>query len=269
MPDPPPSPPFTTIAAIVAEMTRRWQTLRQAGDWRAVFAESYLRTTEQILATAGQAGAFENPEWLVRLDCVFAQRYFTAIDYWDAGQDCPLPWYIAFQGNREKRTLVIQDLLLGMNAHINYDLPYALDATIPPDATPEALASYQRDHSRMNALLARTVDVVQQATDYYDPLLVLADQSLGPGDEFGTAQLITVWRARSWDHFLLLRGSADRAAADRLIEGSAHEYGLLLMQVQRAAPRIYWPNRLYRDAVSLWRRRPSPKPGPPDPGAGA
>jgi hypothetical protein len=256
---PPPGPPaydpvpYTTIAAVVAEMTRRWQALRRRGDWGAVFAETYLRTTENILAASAQAGAFENPAWLVQLDCAFAHRYFVAHDCWTQSTECPPPWKLAFQAAREKRTLVIQDLLLGMSAHINYDLPYALDATVPPDLPPDQLDSYWRDHNRMNALLAATVDVVQQAASEYDPLLRVVDD-LGPDDELGTGQLIDIWRARSWAYFLLLRRAADRAIAEQMIAQSAGEYALLLLQVQRTIPQAYWPNRLYRDTVG-WLRR--------------
>lgn len=245
--------PYTTIEEVIAEMTRRWRALRRAGDWRAVFAATYLRTTEQILAAAAAPGTFENPAWMVRLDCAFAQRYFAASDCWDRGAPCPTSWRLAFEGARDKRTLVFQDLLLGMSAHINYDLPYALDATVPPDLPPATLASYFRDHSRMNVLLAGAIDVVQQAASEYSPLLDLAD-ALSAGDELGTAQMINIWRARSWAHFLLLRQAADRATAEQMIEQSSHEYALLLLQVQRAAPQIYWPNRLYRDALG-WLRR--------------
>src|SRR5690242_18448828 len=122
-----PRPRPTTIPEVIAEMTRRWRALQRRRDWRAVFAKSYLRTTENIQATTQQTGSFENPAWLVQLDCNFAGRYFTAIDCWDAGTGCPPAWAVAFEGDRVKRTLVLQDLLLGMNAHINFDLPYALD----------------------------------------------------------------------------------------------------------------------------------------------
>jgi hypothetical protein len=246
-------PRATTIPEVIQEMTRRWRELQRRRDWRAVFAKSYLRTTEQIQATAQQAGSFENPAWMVQLDCDFSQRYFTAIDGWDAGTGCPPAWAVAFEGDRVKRTLVLQDLLLGMNAHINFDLPYALDATIPPGLSEAALAPYFRDHTRMNALLARTVKAVGQATSEYDPAIGLADAELGPGAEEGVAQLISVWRARSWAHFLLLRRAGDRAGIEQMIEQTAHDYGLLLLQLQQVAPYLYWPNRLYRDSIG-WLR---------------
>jgi hypothetical protein len=246
-------PPYTTIPEVIRAMRRRWRALQRARDWRAVFARSYLRTTEQVLAAAKGGRAFENPAWLTRLDCDFAGRYFTAADCWDARGACPAPWALAFRAATEKRTLVLQDLLLGMNAHINYDLPYALDATIPPNLDAAALAPYYRDHERMNALLARTVGVVQAAASAYDPAIALANAGLGRGGQEGVAQLISLWRERSWAHFLLLRQAGDRAAVDGLIAQTAGEYGLLLLQLQQVAPYLYWPNRLYRDTIG-WLR---------------
>src|SRR6476469_3590537 len=76
-------PTCTTIESVLAEMTRRWHRLHQAGDWREVFAQTYLRATEQILR-ATQQGSFENTAWMVRLDCTFAQLYFDAFDQWEA-----------------------------------------------------------------------------------------------------------------------------------------------------------------------------------------
>ncbi len=245
--------PLATIPEVVHEMARRWRKLQRARDWRAVFAKSYLRTTEQILAAAQAGGTFENSAWMVHLDCDFAGRYFTAIDCWEAGGACPEPWEIAFAATEAKRTLVLQDLLLGMNAHINYDLPYALDATIPPNLDAAALAPYARDHVRMNVLLARTVKIVGQATGEYDPALILVDEGLGPPGTVGVGQLISLWRARSWAHFLLLRRAGDRAEVDALIAQTARDYALLLLQVQQVVPFLYWPNRLYRDSIG-WAR---------------
>src|SRR5215212_5226396 len=80
-----PVPLLAAIPEVVREMDTRWRKLQRTRDWRAVFAKSYLRTTEQILAAAGAGGTFENPAWMVHLDCDFAGRYFTAIDCWEAG----------------------------------------------------------------------------------------------------------------------------------------------------------------------------------------
>ena len=249
------------IEQVIEEMRRRWRLLHRAGDWRAVFAKTYLRTTEKLFEATKQPGTFLNPEWIEAIDCHFAQRYFSAEDCWLGDGICPWPWRIAFQSARQKRTFVFQDMLLGMNAHINYDLPYSLDATIPEDVTPEELATYRRDNEQLNRTLVSIVNVIQEeVAGDYDPTLDVVDLLLGEGDEGGGSRMIRIWRARSWAHFLLLRQAKDdeaaRAQVDKLIEQTACEYALMLLELQRAVPGLYWPNRLYRDGLGwLVRRR--------------
>src|SRR6476620_10003525 len=92
----PVAPACGTIEEVIAEMTRRWHRLHRAGDWREVFAQTYLRATERILA-ATRSGQFENTTWMVQLDCMFAQLYFNAFDQWEATGNAPMAWKAAFQ----------------------------------------------------------------------------------------------------------------------------------------------------------------------------
>jgi hypothetical protein len=244
-----------TIEQVIEEMRRRWLRLHRAGDWRAVFARTYLCTTEKLLEAVRRPDVFTNPTWVEAIDCHFAGRYFTAEDQWEGEGECPWPWRIAFKSARQKRTMVFQDMLLGMNAHINYDLPYSLDATIPQDATPDEIEVYRRDNEQLNRTLVSIVNVIQdEIAEDYDPNLDIFDLLMGQGDEQGGSRMIRVWRARSWAHFLLLRQAhgdpTARARVDRLIQETACEYALMLLEIQRALPALYWPNRLYRDSLN-------------------
>ena len=66
---------------------------------------------------------------------------------------------------------------------------------------------------------------------------------------------MSLWRTHAWSSFLLLRSHPQRAEADRLINGAAYHYALLLLQVPPIAPHIYWPHRVYRQTVSWVYRR--------------
>lgn len=250
----PVTPVCATIEDLITEMTHRWQRLHQAGDWRAVFAQTYLGATQKILI-ALQAGRFENTEWMIRLACTFAQYYFDAIDSWEATGRSPLAWQASFEYAGRRRTLVLQDVLLGMNAHINNDLPYVLHQLIPPEATPTELASYYRDHKQVDVVFAEAIDAIQATADDHDPSLTLADAAFGRHDEKSFAKLVSLWRTHAWSYFLLLRSHPHRAEAERLISGAAYHYALLLLQFQHVAPHIYWPHRIYRQVVSWVTRR--------------
>ena len=251
----PPSTSCHTIEEVIDEMRRRWRGLQRAGDWRAVFAKTYLRTTEQILVATQTAGVFENPAWIVEFDCDFAGRYFDAFDRFEAGADCPLPWRLAFDGAVAKRTLIIQDVLLGMNAHINYDLPHSLHATVPADVDGDGLEAYRRDNLVLNTVLASSIDVVERAVAReYDFMLHAADVALCGRDEQFAGEMIKAWRARSWSSFVVLRSTSDVGPGERLIEESAVDNAVLMLQLQRAFPVLYWPNRLWRDTLAAVSR---------------
>ena len=99
-------------------------------------------------------------------------------------------------------TLLIQDALLGINAHVNYDLTYTLsDVSIDPDRP-----SKRADHEAINGVLARLVDTVQRAladvyaARGYDRL----DRLLGSFDEGFTLVALTESRALAWRNAVLL-----------------------------------------------------------------
>lgn len=247
-----------TIESVIDDMTRRWRALDADGDFRAVFAASYLATTENVLRAANTPGIFRDPSWIVRIDCDFAERYTGAFDAFDRGERCPRPWEIAFRHATERRTAVLQDILLGMNAHIAFDLPFSLDATIEPDATPERLAERRADYERLNEVLAGAVDEVQRRAAWaYDPMMMLADVALGDLDEGLTSRVIEVWRTRVWERFLLLRQAADpesRKLVEGYVEGTAVGAAELLVEPQRLVPGVLHPLRAWRKSVG-WVRR--------------
>ncbi|HZC72018.1 MAG TPA: DUF5995 family protein [Jatrophihabitans sp.] len=143
------------VAAVVVEMRRRLDGLPAH---RSAFLATYHRTTEAIGA-AVNAGLFEDADWVRRWDLVFAEYYLAAHDAEQSGDrsQVPRPWRLAFDAPADLPAL--RHVLLGINAHINYDLPQALLAVIGPEDfdDPELLARRRRDHERIDAVLAGRV----------------------------------------------------------------------------------------------------------------
>ena len=118
------------IDDVIERMTVLADELRRDGDARLAFHATYLRTT-QAVAAALRAGAFEDTDWVDRWDVAFAQLYLDALDAGRRGGRVPEPWAVAFAAAAAQPHLpVVRHVLLGMNAHINYDLPQALLAVI-------------------------------------------------------------------------------------------------------------------------------------------
>src|SRR4051812_45988913 len=92
------------------------------------FAGTYARTTRAV-GEAVAAGRFEDGDWVDRWDVVFAALSLDAVEApRRAPASPPWPWRLAFGARRGLPPLA--HVLLGINAHINYDLPQALIAVI-------------------------------------------------------------------------------------------------------------------------------------------
>ena len=76
-------------------------------------------------------GYYQDVRAVNHLDAVFARYYTDAYYAWQDGNRAAVPrsWQIALDAARDKRVSGNGDLLLGMNAHINRDLPFVLAAT--------------------------------------------------------------------------------------------------------------------------------------------
>ena len=66
-----------------------------------------------------------------RLDAIFAARYLEAVQQLWSGSVPSRSWRVAFDAATQPGPIVLQHLLLGMNAHINLDLSIAAARTSP------------------------------------------------------------------------------------------------------------------------------------------
>ncbi|EMA62403.1 hypothetical protein C468_11397 [Halorubrum kocurii JCM 14978] len=152
--------PFASVTDVDERLARTESYLRGRDDRRAVFLTVYSRMTATV-RTAIDDGAFVDPEWAAAYLVAFAERYRRAVVAFErrAFESLPRPWLIAFAAAARGETLVAQDALLGINAHITYDLTYTLgDVGIDPDRDAK-----RADHDRINAILARLVQAAQDA----------------------------------------------------------------------------------------------------------
>ena len=80
-----------SIDEVLARMTALLDELAQAGDARAAFHATYLRTTRAV-ADALRAGAFLDADWVERWDAAFAGLYLDALEAGRRGEAVPRPW---------------------------------------------------------------------------------------------------------------------------------------------------------------------------------
>lgn len=156
------APIDSPIDAVTARMQRMLDGIPAELPHRRFFAGTYLRTTRAVGDAVGQA-RFEDPEWVERWDVAFADLYLDAVrDEVVASR----PWRLAFRAPVDLPQL--RHVLLGINAHVNFDLPQALLAVISEDEfdDPVLMARRRRDHERIDGILAARVG--QEDSEFAD-----------------------------------------------------------------------------------------------------
>jgi hypothetical protein len=145
-----------TIAQVLEDLDHRLEFLPSDLEFRRTFIATYRRTTEAVGHSIVDGG-FEDPAWVANWDAAFADLFFVAHDADLAGKAPPRPWRLAFRPPHDLN--VLQHLLLGMNAHINFDLPQALLAVISDEdfSDPVVIDRRRRDHERIDRILASRV----------------------------------------------------------------------------------------------------------------
>ena len=214
------------VDEVIREMEARFKPLARGCDHDAIFSLIYLRTTEEYRRAVTTPGFFDDPGFLNHYDAVFALYYFQADSDWHGGRKDRVPpaWREAFDAAERKEVTGRGNLLLGMNAHIERDLPFVLAdiGLVAPDGT-----SRKADHDKVNAFLNRVGDEeLGELARRFDPTM---DDGNVPGttaDSTASLQLVQEWREEAWRKAETLvrarqQGPAAYAAAAAAIEEEA------------------------------------------------
>jgi hypothetical protein len=193
---------MTPIDDLLSRMDAFLQPMRAAGDERQHFLATYMRTTLAVKHEIERGGFVDNA-WTERWDIAFADLYLDALDEWNAQGSAPGPWRVAFQAaNATPRVPPLRHLLLGMNAHINYDLPQALIQVITDQEfdDPALVERRSRDHERIDAILSGRVaaeDGELKKTEQPGDRTLL-DHILTPFNRAGSKRFLKEARGKVW-----------------------------------------------------------------------
>lgn len=181
---------------------------------RAGFFAAVYRQTSRAVRDRVVAGAFDDGGRMDRFAATFAGRYLGPRAAWAAGQPVPRAWRAAFEADADAGMIVLQHLLLGINAHINLDLAVAA-ATVCPGAE---IASLHDDFQRVNAVLGALMGPVRACLDHFSPLLDVLDRVGGHDDDAVLNFSIDVARDEAWTQAVALAGVADDALRAPLVD---------------------------------------------------
>lgn len=201
-----------TINEVLEVMTEQLRVFQQNRDHRVVFHRVYLLMTKEMQRRLS-SGVFLDPAWLERVVVGFAQYYFHAMEAYEEGQTCPPAWELAFRQASEKQGFVLQDAILGINAHINSDLPMVMQKLLTEDnAWPDArkMLHRRKDHEQINNVLASIIDQVQDELSYYYARFIrVIDYVMGRKDESISSLVLSHSRTTVWNNAELLLDATD------------------------------------------------------------
>ena len=226
------------VADTIGKMQNRLTPLARDCSHQAVFTLAYLRTTEQYLDFSGKPGFLRDPAFVNHQDVAFARMYFDAYDNYAAGRLARVPpaWRVAFRAADGRQVDGMGDLLLGMSAHVNRDLPFVLAAVglTRPDGS-----SRKPDHDQINKMLNHVVEpLVSEESARFDPSMAIAPTPYGIGFT-GLMQTLIAWRELAWRNAELLVAAPNAAARDVVaaqIEASAEATANMLLAGNRYLP---------------------------------
>jgi len=192
-------PQAQTIDEVLLALTGILQACRDEQRRLGYFPALYKRVTESVKAGIG-AGRFEDGARMERLDVAFANRYLEAWDAWRGGRAQTACWRVAFDAGSRWRPVILQHLLTGMNAHINFDLAIAA-AQISPGPEIENL---KRDFDEINQVLAELVVPVEQELAGVSPWIGLIETFGGHTEDAVVNFNICAARELAWEQALRL-----------------------------------------------------------------
>ena len=150
------------VAALDTVVQQSWDNASRLG----YFAALYRRVTGAVRDGITN-GSFQNGPRMEQLDVVFASRYLDALATFQAGGNATRSWMLAFQGCADADLLILQQLMAGMNAHINLDLGISAAQVSPGEQLPQLKA----DFDEINGVLASLTGIVAAEIAAVSPLI--------------------------------------------------------------------------------------------------
>jgi len=185
------------LKATLKELADIHETNTKSCSHNAPFSLAYLRMTQTYGWSREIPGYYQDVPFANHQDAVFAKYYIEAFRNWQAGNRSAVPqaWLIAFDAATSKKMSGSGDLLLGMNAHINRDLPFVLASVglVAPDGS-----SRKPDFDHVEEWLNSASEPMNaESATRFDPAMDDANDPLGLG-YWSVFQIVSGWRENAW-----------------------------------------------------------------------
>lgn len=188
-------------------MQRALRYFHEHNDFRAIFLRTYYIITLNVHAAIHQRGDYKNPiffdaGWVSTQASWFSSLYFKSLTTFDRDPNSERAWKLAHGMAQAKTSTVVQDLMLGLNAHINFDLAYGTYLSLKQHGDGIDHLSLPRrkfDHDQINNVLARSMNQVDETlTRDYGGGISLLRRTLHGLDVIMSGTGLKYYRERVW-----------------------------------------------------------------------
>ena len=197
----------STIDDVVAQLDRIIDAECAHKSPLAYFPILYRKVTLRVKEGI-ENNEFDNNARMEALDVVFANRYLDAYRCLGEHQPVTESWQKAFDAAKNGKLLIMQHLLLGINAHINLDLGIAVSDLVGEGGV---LSPLQNDYNKINAILASMVSEVETRITAVSPLFGLLEKYGKGREDLLVSFSIDVAREGAWLFANQYHASGDRA----------------------------------------------------------
>ena len=203
-----------TIKDVIRELDKIIEWSKENQSRVGYFAVLYRMVTQRVELGIEQNEFNDNPR-MEKLDVIFAKRYIDAFWGWQRKEEITHSWQVAFEATENSSTIVLQQILLGINAHINLDLGLSTMLTME---NKDPFDDIVTDFDAINNVLAGLVDKFKARLIETSPLVKLACK-IGKGKENLLATFsIDIARAGAWYFASNLRNASMSPTSDKKVQ---------------------------------------------------
>jgi hypothetical protein len=210
------------LACVNTEIRRMTRLRDRLGcDHRAVFTTTYLTLTKVFRHTLRTEHLYQHPHYLYTEDALFADVYFDTVHGYMRGAKVAPAWRIAFETAAKGNANGAQDMLLGINAHVQNDMPFVIAALGLRTKSGE---SRKPDHDAVNHVLDEAYKpVVHAIRNHYDSFVGTTNSDATPLDDVAGLQLVRGWREKVWREAERLANAKTKAQRSQVVK-EIHAY---------------------------------------------
>jgi hypothetical protein len=204
---------ISALDEIIAESVKNNQP---SGYFAALYRKVTIKVKEGIAADT-----FDDGLRMEKLDVAFAKRYLEAYESHRRNEPVTESWKITFELYDQYWPIVLQHLLMGMNAHINLDLGIAAAEV----SESENLADLESDFNRINEILSSLVHEVEENLSSVWPALKYILKWSGKIDDYLVDFSMKLARDGAWkfanEYFMISDTGKETAKTNRDLKVAA------------------------------------------------